>query len=248
MMMSSDQSSGLPFFYIDTIGATGSVVVVPEESSRHMIQVLRMDKGAQLRLTDGKGTEAKAVITEPNKKNTSVQIQSITQHGHSERQHTIAISLLKNNTRFEWFLEKCAELGISRVVPLICARTEKQRFRFDRMQAILISAMLQSQQSRLTELSEPVRFKNFIAEKFTGEQSAYKGLIAHCGPGNKSNMLDAAYRSIFHKTVLIGPEGDFTGEEVALAIQHGYEAISLGSTRLRTETAGIVAATLLQST
>lgn len=248
MMTSSDHSPALPLFFIDAIAAAGTNMVLTEDSSRHMIQVLRMEAGDYLRLTDGNGLEAKAIIVDPHKKNTNVKIIGIANHAHSEKQHTIAISLLKNNTRFEWFLEKAAELGLARVVPLICGRTEKQRFRFDRMRSILISAMLQSQQSRLTHLSEPIPFKQFLDEKFTGEPSAFRGLIAHCDEGLKNNLLDAGYQNIFHKTVLIGPEGDFTPEEITLALSRGYEAISLGSTRLRTETAGVVAATLLQTT
>jgi len=247
MMMSSDKPQALPFF-IAAVGAVGSNLVLPEETSKHVVQVLRMTKGEMLRLTDGSGLEAKAVITDDNKKKCSVQILELITHAHSERQHTIAISLLKNTTRFEWFLEKSAELGLVRIVPLICARTEKQHFRFERMRSILISAMLQSQQSRLPTLLEPVAFKKFVAEKFSGEPSAFQGLIAHCGEGEKNDPLTARYKSIFHKTVLIGPEGDFTPEEISFALAHGYEAISLGATRLRTETAGIVAATLLQLT
>jgi 16S rRNA (uracil1498-N3)-methyltransferase len=150
----------------------------------------------------------------------------------------IAISPLKNAARFEWFLEKAAELGIRRVVPLICSRTERQHFRGERWRSILVSAMLQSRQSWVTELTEPVAFDAFIRSA-----KASSLFVAHCIPGEKEPLQFLAWTG--SALILIGPEGDFTDAEVAQALDSGYRAVSLGDTRLRTETAGITAAVLL---
>lgn len=242
-----------PYFFVETISASGAVQVLPEDTSKHVIQVLRMKEGDAFHLTDGRGQVADVVIADAHKKKCTVTISGTSQAARAETRHAIAISLLKNNTRFEWFLEKATELGIATIVPLICARTEKQHFRLERMRSILISAMLQSQQSWLPELCEPVLFNKFLEDRYgTGEPRNGNAwpkpgrLIAHCEPGQKKSLLDPQLRDVSRKIVLIGPEGDFTPEEIASANGYGYLPVTLGNTRLRTETAGVVAATLLQ--
>ena len=153
--------------------------------------------------------------------------------------NTIAISLVKNAHRFEWFLEKATEIGISRIIPLLCTRTEKQHFRYDRMKGILVSAMLQSQQAWLPLLDEPVRFNEFLRRDISGQK-----FIAHCEEDAR-NPLALQLQKGQGKLVCIGPEGDFTIDEIYTATSNGFLPVSLGNTRLRTETAGIVAATLL---
>jgi 16S rRNA (uracil1498-N3)-methyltransferase len=227
-----------PFFFVESITAGGSVLVLPEETSKHVIQVLRMKEGDTLHLTDGLGQVADVVITDPHKKRCTVTIARTIQVERQDKQHTIAISLLKNNTRFEWFLEKATEIGVARVVPLICTRTEKQKFRFKRMQAILKSAMIQSQQAWLPQLEEPVLFKSFVDN--VTDENLY---IAHCESWKDRNPL--AKHVLASSTILIGPEGDFSSEEIESAMARNFQPVSLGNTRLRTETAGIVAATLL---
>jgi 16S rRNA (uracil1498-N3)-methyltransferase len=152
----------------------------------------------------------------------------------------IAISLIKNRDRFEWFLEKATEIGVTAIIPLICERTEKEKFRFDRMQGICISAMLQSQQVWLPVLHEPIPFKQVI-EEAKQEQK----FIAHCMPGEKGNLAGLVNKELSSRIILIGPEGDFTREEADLAIQYQFSPVALGETRLRSETAGVVAATIL---
>ncbi len=136
----------LPFFYNDEIRPGTSQIVLDEDTSRHIVQVLRMLKGDQVNLTDGKGHLFTVEVTDAHKKKCEVRIISHVFNAHSSRNITIAISLLKNAGRFEWFLEKATELGISEIIPMICARTEKQHFRYERMHGILVSAILQSQQ------------------------------------------------------------------------------------------------------
>jgi 16S rRNA (uracil1498-N3)-methyltransferase len=158
----------------------------------------------------------------------------------SRKRVTIAISLIKNNSRFEWFLEKAAELGVSKIIPLICERTEKQHFRVDRMQQILTSAMLQSQQAWLTDLNPPTHFAAAL-----GMIDGSVKMIAHCIQENKKE-LTAHVLHASDPAILIGPEGDFTKNEIEQAIAQQFIPVSLGDNRLRTETAGIVAATLMK--
>jgi 16S rRNA (uracil1498-N3)-methyltransferase len=146
--------------------------------------------------------------------------------------------LIKNTNRFEWFLEKATEIGVSEIIPIICERTEKQNFRHDRMKNILISAMLQSQQAWLPILHEPIKFLEVV--KNSSQQNKY---IAHCSEEEKKELSNETSRK--SSIILIGPEGDFTKNEIELAIENKFVPVTLGDTRLRTETAGMVAAVLL---
>lgn len=230
----------LPFFYNEEITTGLSQLVLNEETSRHVVQVLRMQMGDQLKLTDGLGNIFTAIITDDHKKRCAVTIHSKEFQQQSQRKVTIAISLIKNSSRFEWFLEKVTEIGISEIIPLICERTEKQHFRLDRMKSILVSAMLQSQQYWLPVLQEPLALHKLI------ETSHYdQKFIAHCIDEQKRNLSDLANENLSTQIILIGPEGDFTASEIEMAVQHHFIPVALGNTRLRTETAGVVAAALL---
>ena len=233
----------LPFFYKEDLIASSTDVVLDEASSKHIVQVLRMQNGEQLQLTNGKGDLFTAEISDNNRKRCSVKMLQTTSHKPQAINITIAISPVKNNTRFEWFLEKVTEIGVTEIIPLICERTEKTAFKFERMKSILVSAMLQSQQTWLPVLHEPTKF-NQLVQSSTQQQK----FIAHCIDDAKRNLSDLNNKSLSSKIILIGPEGDFTADEVELALQNHFIAVSLGNTRLRTETAGIVAATLLQMT
>jgi 16S rRNA (uracil1498-N3)-methyltransferase len=147
---------------------------------------------------------------------------------------------MKNSSRFEWFLEKATEIGISEIIPLLCERTEKEKFRIDRMQTILVSAMLQSQQCWIPLLHEPSTFEDVI--KASAHQQRF---IAHCIDNEKKKLSDLMNSDHSSHIILIGPEGDFTPAEISSAAEYHYIAVSLGKTRLRTETAGVVAAVLL---
>ena len=168
----------LPFFYADEIKTTATQYVLNEETSKHVAQVLRMHNGQQLLLTDGKGNLFTSEIIDDNRKKCVVKILSFTTHASHNKKITIAISLVKNSNRFEWFLEKATEIGVSEIVPLLCTRTEKQHFRHDRMKSILISAMLQSQQTWLPALQEPIKYKEYI--KNIPESAVQQKFIAHC--------------------------------------------------------------------
>ena len=216
-------------------------VVLDEDTSKHIVQVLRMQNGEQLQLTDGKGNLFTTEITDNNRKKSKVKILETSHVQHSTLNITIAISLIKNTSRFEWFLEKATEIGVSGIIPLICERTEKTSFKFERMKGILVSAMLQSQQCWLPVLHEPQKPGKVISS------SAYQQkFIAHCIADKKRNLSDLNNESLTSKIILIGPEGDFTKREIDLALLHHFNAVSLGETRLRTETAGIAAAIILR--
>jgi 16S rRNA (uracil1498-N3)-methyltransferase len=231
----------IPYFYINNYDPSESAIVLNEETSKHIVQVLRMKTGEEVNLTDGKGNLLTAFIEDDHKKHCAVKVTDIKFTPLSTRKISIAVSLVKNSSRFEWFLEKATEIGVSEIIPLICERTEKQKFREDRMQSILISAMLQSQQSWLPVLHAPGLFKNIV------KNTAYhQKFIAHCIEEQKRNLADLANESLDSQIILIGPEGDFTKEEIDLAIDHHFIPVALGETRLRTETAAIVASTILK--
>ena len=232
-----------PFFYINEYSSSQKEIVLDEDTSRHVVQVLRMKEGEKLNLTDGKGHLITAEITDGHKKHCSVRILDSRLTSHVSRRIIIAISLLKNISRFEWFLEKATEIGVSEIIPLICERTEKQKFRYDRMKGICISAMLQSQQCWIPELHEPKQFNHLAIEQFDNQQK----FIAHCDEANDKKQLSSflPINRNNSSAILIGPEGDFTRDEIRLALENNFVPVSLGETRLRAETAGVVAATLL---
>jgi len=232
----------LPFFYIDQDFLDNDLLALSEETSKHVVQVLRMKEGAHLHLTNGKGLLLTVSITEAHKKKTLVKIVDRHQVAASERKISIAVSLLKNPSRLEWFLEKAAELGVYQIIPLICDRTEKMQFRKDRAQQILISAMLQSRQTFLTQLMDPVKTATLFSSDIIS--SFDQKWIAHCEEGNKRTISEVAAvgKNII---MLIGPEGDFMEKEISDAIRQGFQPTSLGNNRLRTETAALTAAAIL---
>ncbi len=243
----------LPFFYIESYDSSTSLISLNEETSKHVVQVLRMKVGEQLNLTDGKGTLLTAEITDANKKNCVVKVKATSckpsafvktsADKQAVRKTAIAISLVKNASRFEWFLEKATEVGVTEIIPLICERTERQYFRYERMNGIVVSAMLQSQQTWLPVLHQPISFKEYVQQ--TSSSNDVQKMIAHCEEGNKQSIVQVMKAGASMYNILIGPEGDFSKDEIELALKQGYSPVALGETRLRTETAGIVAATFL---
>jgi 16S rRNA (uracil1498-N3)-methyltransferase len=233
---------GLPFFYKEDIDVAPKQIVLDEDTSKHIVQVLRMKIGEQLQLTNGKGNLFTCKITDDNRKKCSVEVIQKSEIANRQSTITIAISLIKNNARFEWFLEKATEIGVTAIIPLICERTEKTAFKYERLKSILVSAMLQSQQCWLPVLQEPLKFAKLVVDKWTDIEK----YIAHCeGENNKVSLSSQLLNPSTSKLILIGPEGDFTKEEIDAALKNNFVPVALGETRLRTETAGIVAAVLL---
>jgi 16S rRNA (uracil1498-N3)-methyltransferase len=228
----------VPFFYEPELRTDSSHYILSEETSKHCIQVLRMKTGETLQLTNGQGLICTATIGSEDKKKAVALIHKTEQVSQPSKQISIAISLLKNTSRFEWFLEKVTEIGITHIQPLICTRTEHTRFKTERMTGILVSAMLQSQQTWLPVLGEPIGFEQYIANSNWQQK-----LIAHCEENTRQFVSTLPVSS--STEILIGPEGDFTPVEIEAAIRKNHTPVSLGETRLRTETAGVVAASLL---
>jgi 16S rRNA (uracil1498-N3)-methyltransferase len=228
----------LPFFYVANL--RDKSLVLDEDTSKHIAGVLRMKTGEALLLTDGNGSRAQATITDDNRKRCAVQIDVLEKEAEKSSKVCIAISLLKNAPRFEWFLEKATEIGVTEIIPLVCDRTEKETFRHDRMQNILVSAMLQSQQCWLPQLHQPTAFNDVINTTTFQHQ-----FIAHCLPQQKQSLHGVLKKLHGTSIMLIGPEGDFTETEIEQALAKQFIPVTLGATRLRTETAGMVAAAWL---
>ncbi len=223
-------------FYVENI--EGKIATLPDEEARHCVQSLRKKTGDTIHFVDGKGGLYTGEITEANRKHCTVHIVEHQQNYNPPDIHLhIAIAPTKNISRLEWFLEKATEIGISEVTPLLCQRSERKHIRTDRLQKIMLTAMKQSLKAYLPKLNELTNFKDFILAQNSAKSRTF---IAHCNEGEKPHLKDTC-KAQQDTQILIGPEGDFSPEEVALALQHQYEAISLGNSRLRTETAALAA-------
>ena len=233
----------LPYFYQPTLEYNQKLTVLDEPTSKHVIQVLRMQEGEALLLTNGKGIKATGKIVTAERKRCGVQLSSYEKIEERPYKFTLAISFTKNNSRNEWLLEKATEMGIDRIIPLVTARTEKEKFNAGRLEGILVSAMLQSQQSRMPQFSEPLTINKLFSLVHEDDQK----LIAHCIDESVRVSLLQALQPQKNTVVLIGPEGDFTNAEIDVCLEKGYKAISLGPNRLRTETAGLYVCTVFNA-
>jgi 16S rRNA (uracil1498-N3)-methyltransferase len=222
-------------FYAPDI--SGRSYTLDQNESKHIVRVLRMKKGTQVRLIDGKGNLYEGVIAEPDQRQCMVEIQSVIRDfERRDYKLHIAISPLKNPERFEWFIEKAVETGIDEITPLICQNTEKPGIKADRIRNIIISAMKQSLKAFGTTLNPACSFDDFINMDYE-----CKCMIASCD----HRIAREGIKEVYHKgdtaVILIGPEGDFSGEEILRAVNNRFIPVHLGRSRLRTETAGIAA-------
>jgi len=216
-------------------GIVSKQLVLDPDESAHSIKVLRYRKGDQIRIVDGKGGFYVAVIENADPKACKVKIISKTDNYEKlPYELHIAIAPTKKLDRFEWFVEKATEIGVSSITPLHCQRSERKNIRLDRLKKVAIAAMKQSVKAYLPIIIEPMAYADWIEKRPSGSK-----FIAHCIDGVKKDIRTVELSDVI--TILIGPEGDFTPEEVLLAIQNDYESLSLGDYRLRTETAGVVA-------
>ncbi|MGL5014238.1 MAG: 16S rRNA (uracil(1498)-N(3))-methyltransferase [Bacteroidales bacterium] len=208
-----------------------------EEESQHCNRVLRMVEGDEVMVTDGDGHFYRSVITRAHHKRTSVEIvETINEEISRPYKIHIAVAPTKSIDRIEWFLEKAVEIGVDEISLLRCRYSERKDVKEDRLRKIMISAMKQSLKSRLPILNPMVDIKQFLQREQEGQK-----FIAHCYKDQERIYLQNAYMRGDSATILIGPEGDFSEAEVELALESGYKPISLGSSRLRTETAALVA-------
>jgi RNA methyltransferase, RsmE family len=209
---------------------------LPEEEGKHCTRVLRMGEGEEITITDGKGSFYKAVIEQANPKHCIVSIiETSLQPSLWPFYLHIAIAPTKNMDRIEWFAEKATEIGINEITCLNCRYSERREVKSSRMEKTLVSAMKQSLKATLPKFSGMIDFKTFVKQPFDGRK-----FIAHCEEGDKT-LLKHAYNTGENALILIGPEGDFSREEIELALSEGFAPISLGESRLRTETAALVA-------
>ncbi len=214
---------------------------LPLDESAHCIRVLRKKEGDTIYIADGKGHFFDAEIVEAHQKHCVVNItNTINEPKPWLGNLHIAFAPTKNMDRVEWFAEKATEIGIDRFTPLLCRYSERKEIKLPRIEKILISAMKQSQKSFVPQLDEMTSFADFVRLPFDGQK-----LIAHCYPQEKK-ILKLEYKQGGNVLILIGPEGDFSEKEVQLALENGFEAISLGNSRLRTETAALVACNTIQ--
>ncbi len=220
------------FFHAELINGTFE----PGDNEVRHLRVLRKKAGDVVWFTDGRGTRAECIVADSGIKKFLLDIKSIETVSRPQPQLTLAVSPLKNPDRFEWLVEKCTESGVATIVPIVCERTEATLKKTDRLLRIIQAATIQSLQYYMPELVQPMHFTAFLKM-----YDAATKLIAWCDNVPKTSILPALHMGN-NAIILIGPEGDFTHEEFDAAIAAGYQAISLGQNRLRTETAAVLAA------
>ena len=222
--------------------ADGKLCRLDSDESGHCVRVLRHRAGDEIHVIDGLGTMYRCRLVDDNPKGAEAEVlEAFPGWGGHPYRLTVACCPTKNNDRFEWFVEKATEVGVDRIVPVIGDRSERKVYKTDRAFRIALSATKQSLKSRIPDIAEPVSVKDFIGHSESGVK-----LIAYCFEGETRRIsIQEALRGYDGQnvTVLIGPEGDFSPEEARLAIDHGYIPVHLGASRLRTETAAVVAAT-----
>jgi len=225
----------MQLFYNPDITENMSQFSFCKEESRHISKVLRKKEGDVLHITNGNGWLYKAEIAMANSKNCIASV--IKKELQPKRRYKLhlAVAPTKMNDRFEWFLEKSTEIGIDSITPVICDHSERKVIKHERFEKIVQSAMKQSLQCYLPKLNEAINFTDFIKQDFSGQL-----FIAHCGETDRKALKNELQPSK-EATILIGPEGDFSVKEIQRALQQNYIPVTLGETRLRTETAAMVA-------
>jgi len=225
----------MQLFYNPTINETTTEITFTKDESRHIVKVLRKITGDQLQITNGQGWLFIAEITIADLKNCRATILSKTYEAPRPYKIHLAVAPTKMNDRYEWFLEKTTELGVDTITPIICDHSERKVIKTDRFEKILQSAMKQSLQYYLPELQEAIPFSEFITQDFVGQK-----FMAHCEDTDRKSlkMVLNAQQDVL---ILIGPEGDFSVKEIKSALTKGFKPVTLGNTRLRTETAAVVA-------
>ena len=215
-----------------------------DEESKHCVRVLRLRQGDTLHLTDGRGSLHRCEIVEAHQHHCTVKIvETQSEYGRRPYSLTMAVAPTKNIDRYEWFLEKATEVGVDRIVPIECDHSERRTIKHEREERVITSAVKQSIKAYHPTLDEMTDVKKLISAPFEGRK-----FIAHCDSSfEKRDYLPSIIKKTENILILIGPEGDFSPEEIKFALENGFEAISLGNQRLRTETAA-VAATVMVAT
>lgn len=223
-------------FYTPDITPQNEAWFLTEEESKHCTRVLRLEKGDEVNLIDGKGGFYTATISDAHPKRTILHIKSVTtEYGKRNHYLHIAVAPTKNLDRLEWFLEKATEIGIDEISLIISHRSERKEAKTERLNKIITAAIKQSLKAYHPILNEAIAYNKFITKPFSGQK-----FIAHCADGEKAEIKDQIDLK-GNYLVMIGPEGDFSEKEVADALQSGFKPITLGESRLRTETAALEA-------
>ncbi|WP_027879061.1 16S rRNA (uracil(1498)-N(3))-methyltransferase [Mesoflavibacter zeaxanthinifaciens] len=225
----------MQLFYNSDISEQNNTFTFPKDESRHIVKVLRKKVGDILYITNGNGFLFTAKITIADQKNCVVSIENSEFKKPTDYKLHLAVAPTKMNDRYEWFLEKATEIGITSITPIFCDHSERKNVKLDRFEKILQSAMKQSLHLYLPTLNQPISFKDYINQGFSGDL-----FIAHCEETDKKS-LKSEIKPNTEITILIGPEGDFSVNEIETAIKNKFIPVTLGNTRLRTETAAIVA-------
>ena len=226
-------------FYSDDINENSKQIFLRDQEHRHLVKSLRIDINETVFITDGKGNKYEAKLSEKERNISKLEIINKFTYSEKKSDLSIAISPTKKSNRFEWFLEKVTEIGISSIYPVICNHSEKKTLNIDRAKKILISSMKQSLQTYLPEIHEPIDFNSFIANPFENSLN----LIST----NKTDFNPKPFAEFAGRTntlIMIGPEGGFSNDELIIAKNAKFTAVSLGDNRLRTETAGVACAML----
>jgi|TARA_B110000879_G_scaffold19052_1_gene23111 16S rRNA (uracil1498-N3)-methyltransferase len=230
----------MQLFYNSEISTATKQLVFDKIESKHIVRVLRKKENDVLKITNGKGYLFDAKISFANDKKCMADIIAVTEKEKPWNYYLhIAIAPTKNNDRIEWFLEKATEIGIDEITPIICANSERRIVKLDRFEKIIQSAMKQSLKFTLPKLNAPVKFSEFIQQDIDGRRC-----IAHCEYQDK-NLLKKVVAPSEKVTILIGPEGDFSTDEIQKALAKKWTPVSLGESRLRTETAALVTVNLV---
>lgn len=225
----------MQLFYNPNIDESTTQIDFSKDESRHIVKVLRKTNGDQLQITNGKGWMFVAEITLADIKKCVASIISKSFVPVGNYKVHLAVAPTKMNDRYEWFLEKATEIGVDTITPIICDHSERKVIKTDRFEKIIQAAMKQALHLYLPELQEAISFNDFINQPFNGQK-----FIAHCEETERVSLKNAL-QSHTDVLVLIGPEGDFSPDEIKAALSLGFQPVSLGNTRLRTETAAIVA-------
>lgn len=225
----------MQLFYFQHIDKDSKQFSFDKEESKHINKVLRKKEGDILFVTNGLGFIFKTEINLASDSKCTVSIISFEQQVKSKIRLHLVVAPTKMNDRYEWFLEKATEIGVQEITPIICEHSERKVIKSERFDKILLSAMKQSNQYFLPILNESITLKEFLKKEIVGQK-----FIAHCEETNKKSLKDCLQKGE-NCTILIGPEGDFSSKEIQLALENQYIPISLGNTRLRTETAAVVA-------
>jgi 16S rRNA (uracil1498-N3)-methyltransferase len=225
----------MQLFYNPDVNDTDSQIAFSKEESKHIVKVLRKHIGDTLHITNGQGWLFEAKIINTSIKHCTANIVSKSFQPTRPYNLHLAVAPTKMNDRYEWFLEKATEIGIDAITPIICDHSERKVIKTERFEKIVQSAMKQSLSCYLPKLIDAVSFKNFIKQEFTGQC-----FIAHCEDSDRKS-LKYQLQANQDITILIGPEGDFSVKEIEMAVQNSFIAVTLGETRLRTETAAIIA-------